>query len=67
VWPLTNTALANRHFITIDELEDAQAARCVALQRQPGLIRSATRFSWWPKRIHPRHGPQSRGSLGALA
>jgi len=29
LWPLTNTALANRHFASIDELEDAQAQRCV--------------------------------------
>jgi transposase len=32
LWPLTNTALVNRHFASIDELEDAQAACCVALQ-----------------------------------
>ncbi len=66
LWPLTNTVLANRHFATIDELDDAQAARCVALQGQPDLIRSTTHFPWWPTRIHPRHGPQSRRSLGAL-
>src|SRR5260221_336743 len=42
LWPLTNTALANRHFASIDELEDAQAARCVALQARPDLIRSTT-------------------------
>jgi transposase len=44
LWPLTNTALANRHFATIEDLEDAQAARCVALQARPDLIRSTTRF-----------------------
>lgn len=27
LWPLTNTALANRHFATIEDIEDAQAAR----------------------------------------
>ena len=31
LWPLTNTVLANRHFATIDELEDTQAARCTAM------------------------------------
>jgi transposase len=51
LWPLTNTVLANRHFASIDELEDAQAARCVALQQRHDLIRSATRFSWWPLRL----------------
>jgi len=58
LWPLTNTALANRHFASIDELEDAQAARCVALQARPDLIRSTTRFHWWPQRIRKRQGPR---------
>jgi transposase len=60
LWPLTNTVLVNQHFASIEELEDAQAERCAALQGHPDLIRSATRFSWWPQRIHRRHGPQAR-------
>jgi transposase len=56
LWPLTNTVLVNRHFASIEELKDAQAERCVALQRRPNLIRSTTRFSWWPQRIHRRPG-----------
>jgi transposase len=60
LWPLTNTCLINRHFATIDELEDAQFARCVALQAQPDLIRSTTRFHWWPRQIHKRRGPRRR-------
>lgn len=51
LWPLTNTALVNRHFATIDELEDVQADRCIHLQRQQNLVRSATLFPWWPRRI----------------
>jgi len=31
LWPLTNMVLRNRHFASIEELEDAQAAHCVAL------------------------------------
>jgi transposase len=58
LWPLTNTVLVNRHFASIEELEDAQAQRCVALQADSELIRSTTRFSWWPQRLHRRHGPQ---------
>lgn len=54
LWPLTNTALANRHYATIDALEDAQAARCVALQARPDLIHSATLFHWHPQRIKKR-------------
>ncbi len=60
LWPLTNTALVNRHFATIDELEDAQAERCVALQARPDLIRSTTLFHWWPRRIRKRQGPRRR-------
>jgi transposase len=45
LWPLTNTVLVNRHFTSIEELEDVQAARCLALQEQPELVRSTTCFS----------------------
>jgi transposase len=58
LWALTNTALTNRHFATIDALEDAQAERCVALQARPDLIRSTTLFHWWPRRIKKRQGPR---------
>ena len=57
LWPLTNTVLVNRHFASIDELEDAQAQRCVALQAYRALVRSTTCFHWWPQRLHRRHGP----------
>jgi transposase len=58
LWPLTNSVLVNRHFATIDDLEDAQAERCVALQARPELIRSTTLFHWWPQRIKKRQGPR---------
>jgi transposase len=56
LWPLTNTVLMNRHYASIDDLEDAQAARCVALQARPDLVSSATLFSWWPRQIRKRQG-----------
>ncbi|MGH2485094.1 MAG: hypothetical protein ACRDHE_03680 [Ktedonobacterales bacterium] len=56
LWALTNSCLVNKHFATIEDLEDAQFARCVALQQQPDLVRSATCFHWRPKRIHKRRG-----------
>ncbi len=59
LWPLTNTVLINRHFADLEELEDAQARRCVALQQRRDLIRSATRFHWWPLRIKKRQGPRT--------
>ena len=54
LWPLTNTVLVNRHFDSIQDLEDAQAARCVALQARPDLVRSTTSFHWWPQRLRKR-------------
>ncbi|HEV2459826.1 MAG TPA: IS630 family transposase, partial [Ktedonobacterales bacterium] len=58
LWPLTNTVLVKQHCASIEELEDVPAQRCVALQSRPDRIRSTTRFSWWPQRIHRRHGPR---------
>lgn len=58
LWPLTNTVLVNRHFASIDDLEYAQAERCVALQSRPDLIRSTTLFHWWPQRMKKRQGPR---------
>ena len=58
LWPLTNAALVNQHFATIEDLEDVQLARCAALQRQRKRIQSTTLFHWWPKQIHKRRGPR---------
>jgi len=58
LWPLTNTALVNQHFASLEDLEDAQLAHCAALQRQPDRIRSTTLFHWWPKQIHKHRGPR---------
>ena len=58
LWPLTNTPLINRHFASIEELEEAQFAHCAALQRQPERIRSTTLFHWWPHRLKRRQGPR---------
>ena len=55
--PLTNSVLVNRHFATIEEFEGALFARCAELQRRPELIRSTTRFHWWPQRVKKRQGP----------
>ena len=60
LWPLTNSVLVNRHFTSIEELEEVQFARCADLQRRPELIRSTTRFRWWPQRIRKRQGPRLR-------
>jgi hypothetical protein len=44
----------NRHLASIEELEELQLQRCLALQEQSALIRSTTLFPWWPKRLHQR-------------
>ena len=49
LWPLSNEGVANRYFEEIVELEEALGARCVALCEQPELIRSYTRYHWWPR------------------
>lgn len=48
LWHYSDQVLVNQHFVTIDDLEDAQAAHCDRLQHQPDVIRSATLFHWWP-------------------
>jgi transposase len=58
LWPLTNAALVNQHFASIEDLEDAQFAWCITLQQQLERIRSSTLFHWWPKQIHKRRGPR---------
>jgi hypothetical protein len=49
LWPLTNEALANRHFQSLDELQAVQEQRCLKLQTMPEVIRAHTQFHWWPQ------------------
>jgi transposase len=49
LWPLSNEGVANRHFEEMDDLEEALVERCVSLHEQPDLIRSYTRYHWWPE------------------
>jgi hypothetical protein len=49
LWPLTNEALANRTFRSLDELDAVLGDRCVQLAEQPDVIRSHTLFHWWPR------------------
>jgi transposase len=48
LWPLSNEGIANRHFHTLDELEEAQVQRCQKLLSQLDTIRAVTSFHWWP-------------------
>jgi len=50
LWPLSNEAIANRRFETLDELQEAQAEQCIALQCDPLRLQQHTLFHWWPVR-----------------
>jgi hypothetical protein len=49
LWPLTNEALANRVFATLDALDTALGDRCVDLAAQRDTVRAHTLFHWWPR------------------
>ena len=49
LWPLTNEGIANRHFKNLDELEQVQSKRCLAVQQHTDLINRTTLFKWWPR------------------
>jgi len=49
IWPLAHECHANRSFETIEDLEEALAARCLWLQANPDIIKGRTQFHWWPK------------------
>jgi hypothetical protein len=44
-----NEGVANRHFEKIEELEEALIERRVTLCNRPEIIRSYTRYHWWPQ------------------
>ena len=49
LWPLTNEALANKHFHDLDQLQEVQTQRCLTLQALPNIIHAHTQFHWWPQ------------------
>ena len=48
LWPLTNEAVANKHFATLKALATALSARCCTLAAMPEITKAETRFGWWP-------------------
>jgi transposase len=48
LWPLTDEALANVHFETLDDLDETLAERCRILADDPEQISANTLFGWWP-------------------
>ena len=51
LWPLSNQAICNRRFETLEDLEVEQSKRCCQLMQQPDLVRRYTAFHWWPSTI----------------
>ena len=47
LWPITNEAIANQSFESLDQLEDRLAHRCRVLIDRPEVIRGLTGFYWW--------------------
>jgi transposase len=48
LWPLTNEAVANKHFATLKDLDLALGERCCTLAAIPEAIKAETNFAWWP-------------------
>ena len=48
LWPLTNEAVANKHFASLKDLDAALRERCRTLAATPEVIKAATHFGWWP-------------------
>ncbi len=48
LWPLTDEAVANKSFETLDQLADTLDRRCSALTDQADLLKANTCFHWWP-------------------
>jgi transposase len=48
LWAFVDEPLANHCFATIESLDQAVGDRCIALTRQPDIIRDSTLFHWWP-------------------
>jgi len=48
LWPLTDEAVANKPYESLDELGETLGRRCLALAEQPALIKANTHFHWWP-------------------
>jgi hypothetical protein len=49
LWPLTDEALANVHFETLDDLDEILSERCCILAEDPDQISANTLFEWWPR------------------
>ncbi len=49
LWPLTDEAVANKPFATIEDLAETLDRRCSALSDEPAIVSASTSFHWWPE------------------
>ncbi|OWY59333.1 hypothetical protein B7486_75135 [cyanobacterium TDX16] len=52
LWTLTNEAIANRSFTSLDELEALTSDRCQVLLNQRQLIQGLTSYHWWTEAVN---------------
>ena len=54
LWALVDEPIVNKHFASIEDLENKIANQCVALAGQPEKLKTRTGFHWWPKPFSPK-------------
>jgi len=52
LWTLTNEAIANRSFTSLDELEAVTSHHCQVLLNQRQLIQGLTSYHWWMEAVN---------------
>jgi transposase len=53
LWPVLDEPLVNRHFATLDEVDQAVARRCLDLHADRDTVKARTHFHWWPEPRNP--------------
>ncbi len=53
LWELVDAPVANRTFPDLDALEATLVQRCRQLEQQRHLIKTSTRYHWWPHERRP--------------
>jgi transposase len=51
LWTLTNEAIANRSFTSLNELEAVTSHRCQVLLNRRELIQGLTNYHWWTEAV----------------
>jgi hypothetical protein len=49
LWALSDEVIANRCFLTLDDLEKTLEVQCVSIMADPERVKAHTLFHWWPR------------------